>query len=140
MTSSSNKFTDYMIMIDYTKREVDHSGYCSDAGSDTGEEEKYIHRFKVTNKLLNALMSHDKQLIEEDGVINFELIPSFERISKDDIFYDINKFNIYGFPCDIGSGYCGYTGYSTINSVTLYKPLKFNVSNSPQIIPSGNPQ
>jgi len=140
MAASSHEFTDYMIKIDYTRREVDHGGYCSDGGSDTGEEERHIHRFKVTNKLLNALISHekqliishDKQLIEEDGVINFELIPTFEVNSKDDIFYDIIKFDIYEFPCDIGSGYCGHTGYSTINSVTIYKPLKFNVTKSSQ--------
>ena len=139
MTTYSDEFSDYMIKIDYTRREVDHMGYCSDGGPDTGEEEKHIHRFKVTNKLLKALNSHHEKLIEEDGVINFELIPTFEVNSKDYIFYDIIKFDIYEFPCDIGSGYCGYTGYSTINSVTIYKPLKLNVSKSSHIIPSGNP-
>ena len=126
MIKSSHELSDYMIKINYTKREVDHGGYCSEGCSDTGEEEKYIHRFKVTNKLLKALISHPEHLIEEDGVINFERIPAFDTIlvtDKDDIFYDIVKFDIYELPCDMGSGCCGYSGYSSINYVTLYKPL-----------------
>ena len=117
MTTNANPFTNSRIKINYTCREPSHSGYCSDAGSDVGEEYNDTVIIKVRRN--TALYLAKINAVNEDNSISLDTLI---KNNKDNIFDDILKYNkdIY---CSQGSGYCGYTGYSLIESITIFKKI-----------------
>tara|TARA_B100001123_G_C14991967_1_gene899949 strand:- start:289 stop:657 length:369 start_codon:yes stop_codon:yes gene_type:complete len=118
MANNANPFTNYRIKINFTRREPDHTGYCSDPGSDVGEEYTGTTTIKVRKNTVLHLARINA--VNDDNSIS---IDTLIKNNKDNIFNDILKYNEDDLYCNQGSGYCGYTGYSWITSITIFKKI-----------------
>ena len=117
LMAKGNPYTNYRVKINFTCREPSHSGYCSDAGSDTGEE--YTDTVIIKLRKNTVLRLAKLNAVNEDNSINLNIL---KENNDDHIFNEILDYNkeIY---CTKGSGYCGYTGYSSIDEIVIYKKI-----------------
>ena len=118
-TYKVNPFTNFSVNIEYCLYDPVHDGYCSDAGPDEGEE--VTERTMVKLRKNTVLALKELNAVNKDGSISKDIL-IFNN--KDNVFKDILKYNNDKVYCTRGSGYCGYTGYCHILSITLNNPYK----------------
>lgn len=81
------------------RRDVEHDGYCSDPGEDTGEWKfDVIYRLRLNKSALEILTPH----ISDDGTVRLEILKEM--------------FDSDSTGCGCGSNYCGYDGSIIVKS------------------------
>jgi hypothetical protein len=104
----------FQAIIIINERDVVHDGYCSDADEDVGEEETRTVKVQLTKEEVEYMK--ENKIIDDFG--NGDIIIARQKKFKKII--DFHKGTTY---CNSGSGYCGYTGHSYIESFTIQKSI-----------------
>ena len=105
----------YAILIRDDRREPDHEGYCSDAGSDTGESEHDIERvIRLDLHGLNDWFDRPAEAaIRKCASKGYLTLKELSEL----------RAELSGpLPCRRGSGYCYYTGYRTVHDIHVINP------------------
>tara|TARA_Y200000002_G_C22354069_1_gene526265 strand:- start:45 stop:371 length:327 start_codon:yes stop_codon:yes gene_type:complete len=102
------------LYITIRSKEIEHTGYCSDPGSDTGEETTEVIKLELTNEEVDFIKKN--KIIDEYGDGNLEL-------AKKHKFQKVIDYNEGRFVCSKGSGYCGYKGYCFVKSFEVRFPI-----------------
>ena len=103
------------LYIEIHYKDIEHTGYCSDPGSDTGEETTEVIKIELTKEEVDFIKKH--KIIDEYGDGNFALAEKHK-------FQKVLDYHEGRFGCSKGSGYCGYKGFCFVKSFEVKFPLK----------------
>lgn len=102
------------LYITIRSKEVEHDGYCSDAGEDTGEKTTEVVKIDLSKEEVDFIKKN--KIIDEYGDGNLAL-------AKKHKFQKVIDFHQGRFGCSKGSGYCGYKGFSFVESFEVRFPI-----------------
>lgn len=100
-----NVSTPEMMVFSLDLRNVEHDGYCSDAGSDHGEWKRNVKMYAdITEPLLKYFQ--EQEMVDSNGdFIDVDFLKSC--LDSDEV------------GCTQGSGYCYYNGSRIVNSCSI---------------------
>ena len=113
---------EFKIILHIIYRYPEHDGYCSDPGSDNGEQYTEIATYNIPKNIFEIIMKNIQLKLDIDyDNLNLNLNLNIEKYNDDIISYFGKLFNNDDITCTKGSGYCGYYGYIKILNVCIKK-------------------